>query len=60
MSGSTEINYLGDLLKYQICSWIILPQKFLADTIKSSEVEVEARKGYAVLYDKQHTSCSDW
>jgi hypothetical protein len=34
--------------------------KFLVDTIeRSSEVEVEARKGYAIHYDKQHASCSD-
>jgi hypothetical protein len=35
--------------------------KFLADTIeRSSEVEVETRKRYAIQYDNHNTSCSDW
>ena len=44
-----------------ISDQIILSQKFLADTIeRSSEVEVEAGKGYAIWYVKYHTSCDDW
>ena len=35
-----------------------------ADTISrvkiSSEAEMEARKGYAILYVKSHTNCNDW